>query len=58
MSRCSKGYRKCLSGQCVKKISGTTKRCLKGTRKCVNKKCYAKTRKYHMGTKRRRTSKR
>ncbi len=58
MSRCSKGYRKCSSGQCVKKNSTVTKRCAKGTRKCANKKCYVKSRRYHMGTKRRRTSKR
>lgn len=56
MSRCSKGYRKCFSGQCVKKRKATVKKCSKGTRKCSNKKCYSKTHRYHMGSKHRRTA--
>ena len=49
MSRCSKGSRKCFSGQCVKKNTGSRKKCAKGTRKCPNKKCYSKSHRYHMG---------
>jgi len=56
MPRCPKGSRKCFSGQCVKKSTALRNKCAKGTRKCANKKCYMKTHKYHMGSKRRRTS--
>lgn len=55
MPRCPTGFRKCFSGQCVKKRTGSRKKCAKGTRKCANKKCYSKSYRYHMGQKRRRT---
>ena len=56
MPRCSKGSRKCFSGQCVKKSFTSKAKCAKGTRKCANKKCYTKSYRYHMGLKRRRTA--